>query len=258
MPSVPSYVAEKPRRRTKQPLRDNDLYTDAYRMQIMRRAGWGALASPYPSQRYFVLCRETDRDTDNMLAALNLYFKKHSHIHNPCFSAIDDSTLEDPEKTVIAVEYNRRVIPGPFLKPDTTEEVVSLAYQFGSQSDRQRAAKGELNKLQPMEAQDGKGEGAAGDGAVLEQLSEGEEKPPALPGAASTSGPEAMLSCRELAKEHGVNYDALNHRLRRWRKTHNNGEYVQPQNRTSKSPKYLYRHGSVEPVIDKMKGKTAS
>lgn len=70
----------------------------------------------------------------------------------------------------------------------------------------------------------------------------------AAPIAESESG---MLSAPELAKKYNVNGEALRKRLDRWRGSHMNGEWIEPDKsyRRPNSPKYLYRVDAVMPII---------
>lgn len=63
---------------------------------------------------------------------------------------------------------------------------------------------------------------------------------------------EAMLSAPRLAARFGVNPEALRKKLERWRTQHDEG-WSDVQNRATKSPKYLYKLGSVRAVIESMK-----
>jgi hypothetical protein len=62
------------------------------------------------------------------------------------------------------------------------------------------------------------------------------------------------LSPRELADKHGVNLDALNKRLERWRYEHDAG-YSEVTNSRRNEPKYLYDEMAVMPVIADLKNK---
>lgn len=66
---------------------------------------------------------------------------------------------------------------------------------------------------------------------------------------------DAILSPADIAKRYGVDYEPLRRRLERWRKKHDDG-WIEDENRTGSSPKYLYRVSAVSDVI--LAGKTST
>ncbi len=74
---------------------------------------------------------------------------------------------------------------------------------------------------------------------------------PASPTAPSVDD-DSHFSPAKLAEVFGVPADALRTRLNRWRETHHDGWIENPE-RGPREPKYLYRVGSVRPIIDDLK-----
>ena len=76
------------------------------------------------------------------------------------------------------------------------------------------------------------------------------------PMAIADSGPKStgMVSCPELAKQHGLDKDALGQRLKRWRKRHDAGWIeVSATERGKNGPQFLYDPTAVESLIQELR-----
>lgn len=79
-------------------------------------------------------------------------------------------------------------------------------------------------------------------------------------GPPDPSSDDALLSPSELADIFRVDHEALRKRLERWRAKNvmNREDWVEVDNPKPNSPRYLYRVRIARPIIEKMKGKSAS
>jgi hypothetical protein len=65
--------------------------------------------------------------------------------------------------------------------------------------------------------------------------------------------PDVFMSELEIAREAGVNQDTLRKRLPKWRQSHNNNDWTQVANPRPRDPRYLYRWGSLQPLLDDLR-----
>jgi len=72
----------------------------------------------------------------------------------------------------------------------------------------------------------------------------------------SSLDPDTPVSARRLADAHGVDQESLRKRLERYRRNHDSC-YVEVEDGNPREPRFLYKPGAVQPVIDAMKRKAS-